>query len=252
MTLGKWLTDRRLLTAPAIWGKLPGHADFVRHGVRRGEGAAWQAWLGREGALQTSHGKRAARIPISFIVPPGSLPFARRRFVLGAMLASHDRVGRPCPLVVYQIAHPQWTRAYLHALDRDEGWQTDWVFQLTRLLAGHFRLAEPRIEPLAHAVDAAWHDVAPSPHGALAVSRIQAHALSLARLPRPANLREPSTDASLPDPAADLQGTHFFPWTDWPDRLMRSAPKAVFWRQDAAGGFLDVGERLQALWKEDE
>ena len=251
MTLGDWLIHGRTLTPPGIWGKLPAHGDFVRHRMRRGEGSAWQAWLGAEGGLAAANNPRATQVPIAFVLPPGTLPFAKRAFVLGAMLASRDRVGRPSPLLLYQAAHPRWMSAYLLELARAErGPMQDWLFYLTRLLAWHASRAEPsRLTELAHALDAAWRRRAPGVPAALDLSHLHDHAARLARMPLDFGLQEPGFDARW-DPAGDLQGAQVLPWADWPQRQLGAPAASAFWQQDADGGFIATAEHLQDIWNE--
>ena len=244
MTLQRWITGRRVLTPPAIWGKLPGHADFVQHRVQRGEGAAWRAWLEREGAFQEAG--RAARIPIAFVLPPAALPLGTRAYVMGAVRASHDRIGRPCPVLVYQFAHPRWVHAYLGALSRAQRSQMDWLFLLTRLLAGadSAQTVPGRVEALSSAIDTQWQAHAPDMRCALVAAHAQSHALRMAEA---ANGEQ---RPALPDPAADLQGVRFLPWSDWPRSLLKPPYRAAFWQQDANGGFIDAAEQLGPLWIE--
>lgn len=242
MTLQRWITARRVLTPPAIWGKLPGHADFVQHRVQRGEGAAWQAWLQHEGAFQEAG--RAARIPIAFVLPPAAFSPAARAYVMGAVRASHDRIGRPCPVLAYQFAHPRWVHAYLQALSRAQRPQTDWLFLLTRLLADVDGGPAGRIEALSSAIDAQWRTRAPDIRSALMAAHAQSHAARMAEAA--GGERRPA----LPDPAAELQGVRFLPWADWPHGLSKPPYRAAFWQQDANGGFIDAAERLDSLWRE--
>jgi hypothetical protein len=65
------LMEHHRVTPPAIWGKLPGHADFVRSGVRHGESEAWQPGLAAHAPMDAT-GATAA-LPAAFVLPPNAL-----------------------------------------------------------------------------------------------------------------------------------------------------------------------------------
>lgn len=245
MAFARWFTSHRTLSPPAIWGKLPGHGDFVRHGVRHAEDEAWEAWLEREGMLNLPAGKEPARIPIAFVLPPAALPFAPRRFVFGVILPSHDRVGRPFPLLVYQKAHARWAHAYLLAQGCDDRLQQDWLF----LLACHATdAASARLEGLVAAIGAQWRRHEPGHLAAWLPQRLRAHATQMST-PQliPTHPLHPTSNAA---PAAALHGVRHFPWSDWPRRAMHPKPRQTFWQQDTKGGFIGAADRLRPLWND--
>jgi len=230
------------VTPPAIWGKIPGHADFVRSGVRHGEPDAWMPWL----AQQCRHAgadasARAVAIPVAFLLPPGTLAFARRRFVLGVITPSLDKVGRHHPLLVYQLAHPRWTQAHFTAQLQEP---LDWQFWLARAVARHTHaqgLADLRA--LERTVRALWRAQQSQVGGAEPEGRRE-HRGKQAQA-----LLERWAGPSLPnDPVAALQGVRFLPWTDWPTRLQGPRAEMAFWQQDAQGRFVGAANRLQKLW----
>lgn len=130
------------VSPPAIWGKLPSHADYVTHGVRADEVEALQRWLaGQVRPLPSApHQAKTARtptrqatdrwlaleparyqpsphsIPVAFVLPPGVLPFSGPHHVLGVVANSCDRLGRQHPLIVYQRANARWLRQHFASL----------------------------------------------------------------------------------------------------------------------------------------
>lgn len=232
------------VTPPAIWGKLPGHADFVRSGVRHGEPDAWMPWLAQQcrhaGADATA---RAMAIPVAFVLPPGTLAFARRRFVLGVIVPSVDKVGRHHPLLVYQLAHPRWTQAHFGAQVQEP---LDWLFWLARAVARHAcaqGAADLRV--LERTVRALWRaQQSQDGRAGLKDESNRAH-----RRRQMQALLERGAGPALPDdPAAALQGVRFLPWADWPNRLQGARAEMAFWQQDAQGRFVGAANRLQKLW----
>jgi type VI secretion system protein ImpM len=233
---GKLIASWRILP-PAIWGKLPGHADFVRSGMRHGELAAWMQWLAQQsrnaGADATV---RAVAVPVAFVLPPGTLAFARRRFVLGVIAPSIDGVGRHHPLVIYQQAHPLWVMRHFEAQLRQP---LDWQFWLARAVARHTRAqGYPDIRALEITVRALWESSCKTEED-FAGQRIRRMQALLDRWagPAPAN-----------DPAAQWHGVRYLPWVDWPQRLQGARAESAFWQQDAEGRFIGAANKLQKLW----
>lgn len=242
-----------LITPPAIWGKLPGHADFVRSGMRHGESEGWRPWLAHVCAAQGSAPPQQPAIPVAFVLPPGALAFAPRRFVLGAITPSADRVGRQHPLLVYHLAHPRWVEDHFASHPQEP---RDWLFWLARALARH---AGPQgaqdVQRLGRTVQGLWRLHAPGwpdlrrrwrlepggdphPHGGQPSLPDRVQSI----------LDELAGHAPDTDPARLLHGVRHLPWADWPERLHHRQPESAFWQQDAAGGFVNAAERLQPLW----
>jgi type VI secretion system protein ImpM len=230
-----------------ISGKLPAHPDFVRSRTRHGDVEAWQSWLSQHAnALEMGP---VTAVPVAFVLPPGTLALGPRRFVLGVMVPSLDRAGRPHPLIAYQQAHPRWVRR--HFEDQHEQ-PRDWLFWLARAVARHMALRGiADMQALKWSVDALWQLHAPSWRAlGWGASRQQpthvdcarAHAL-LGRWAQPAY----SDDRA--GPAQGLSGVRHLPWADWPQRLHRSDACTAFWQQDAAGGYVNASTRLEPLWR---
>lgn len=248
------LIASRLITPPAIWGKLTGHADFVRSGMRHGESQGWQPWLAQQ-AQQAQPGSPGAHLdpnlalPTAFVLPPGTLDFARQRFVLGVITPSMDKVGRPHALLVYHLAHPRWIRAHF---ERQARQPCDWLFWLARAVARH--MAAPGgadISALERTVQALWRAHAP---GAAQLCRARARPLDPDTEARgqaaPRLLDEWAGPAPVIDAAAQRHGVRFLPWADWPQRLHRGRGEASFWQQDAVGRYVNAAARLPTLWGE--
>ncbi|HEY8331597.1 MAG TPA: TagF domain-containing protein [Pseudomonas sp.] len=234
-----------LITPPAIWGKLPAYADFVRSGMRHGESEGWRPWLAQQG--DTFGASDAAVLPAAFVLTPGTLAFAPRRFVVGVIAPSCDKVGRRHALLVYQCAHPRWVeRHFAH----DESWPGDWLFWLARGVDRHTgaaRVAE--MAALERTVQALWRLHAPTwrdvwrprpPSPAHLAQRNALAADMLAQL---------SGAAHRDDAATRLSGVRFLPWADWPRRLFKPRADSAFWQQDAAGGFVNAAHQLSGLWR---
>jgi type VI secretion system protein ImpM len=257
--------DSFLVTHPAIWGKVPGHADFVSCGQRKGESEAWADWLS---VLPEPPPERrlpaSAALPVAFVLPPGALTFASRRFVVGVIARSFDRLGRSHALVAYQVAHPRWLLRHL-ALHAD--YPHDWFFWLARTIARHAGLSEAAdIRALERAIDELW-----GLHGPTAAQLLPAAwrpaAQPAALVSRSRALLDRLLGTASPDDVSQrLVGVRFMPWTDWPERVRtpgfpnRKASMAdaeaggrtrfhgAFWQQDDSGGFVNAAVRLDTLW----
>lgn len=245
------------VTPPAIWGKLPGHADFVRSGVRHRESDGWAAWLAQVAGRTAGHdealdaGQGAAALPVTFVLPPGTLAFAPRRFVVGVITPSSDRVGRQHPLLVYQLARPGWVR---RQFDPKTHTPRDWLFWLARAVARELGQAERADrQPLERLVGGLWalYTTAPqrlsrtaSAHrGETAQPQADGHAAAAQAL-----LEELAGPPPADDPAAQLRGVRHLPWADWPQRLLSTRPSPVFWQQDAEGGYVNAATSLAQIW----
>lgn len=259
----------QLVTRPAIWGKLPAHADFVSCEVRRGEREGWTEWLKVQSSSATDQRMpSSATLPVAFVLPPGALQFASRRYVVGVVAHSVDRVGRPHALLVYQLAHPRWL---LPHFAKHAAYPQDWFFWLARAVARHSDLFEAAdIRALERATGELWRLHAPNATHLLPASwRSSVDPVGLTSRSR-ALLDRLMGATSQDDPARRLAGVRFLPWTDWPGRLcgvrhvdasasvVRKQGKqgtqdmrrfeGAFWQQDDAGGFVNASARLDTLW----
>lgn len=253
----------QLVTRPSIWGKVPAHADFVSSRVRRGEREGWAHWLAEQSHIspEPSVVPISATLPAAFVLPPGALKFAPRRFVVGVVTRSVDRMGRPHALVVYQTAHPRWL---IQHFSTHADCPHDWFFWLARALARHAGLFEAAdIHALERATDELWRIHAPNATFLLparwrdAVDPVALKSRSRAVLDRLMGA------TAQDDLARRLSGVRFLPWADWPECLgrsrgidARSKPveiknvngfEGAFWQQDDAGGFVNASVRLAAL-----
>lgn len=121
-----------VVSAPAMFGRLPDQRDYVRWRVGAEEGRIWQDWLNRQTWVgsgrhivlpggQTTDEERDGwmhlsprgehdmpapehhPLPWSFVMSPGFLPMGGTTdWLTGVLMASRDSVGRPWPLVIYQ------------------------------------------------------------------------------------------------------------------------------------------------------
>ncbi|WP_295523034.1 type VI secretion system-associated protein TagF [uncultured Pseudacidovorax sp.] len=242
------------VTEPAIWGKLPAHADFVRSRVRHGESDGWTHWLADVKAPSGDAGKPTGMrggVPVAFLLPPGALPFATRRFVLGVIAPSVDRVGRRHPLLVYQLARAAWViRHFTPPRSRD------WLFWLARAVALHGQRAAPAdIQSLQAWVQGLWqlHDLAqatprPLPRGEPGETSSRLSQDAIFEHEAECFLDARAGVAPVDGVASSLQGVRCFPWVDWPQRLVGPRPAAAFWQQDARGGYVNAADGLQQLW----
>ena len=221
---------------PAIWGRLRGHTDLVCSGVRQGEAEAWTQWLATHG-LDADIGAtaRAMSVPVAFALPPGTLPFARQRFVLGVIALSVDREGRSHPLVIYQQELPRRAIRHFEAQLRQP---LDWQFWLARAVARQACMGLADI----HALETTLHALR-------AESRELEKNFSVQRVRwMQALLDQRTGPAPRNDPAAELHGVRHLPWADWPHRLQGARAESAFWQQDANGRFIGAAHKLKRLW----
>ena len=273
------LADRWLVQAPAIWGKLPNQADYVRHRCSAAQAQDWQRWVSQVWLRRTV--KPRARIPsknvqkwieveapkpepdlafvpVSFILLPGSLAFAPNHFVHGVCVASQDRVGRECPLIIYQKIRPYWLKRILAAEARN----TKAAFatsssKIVRLndtvhllywfarISARIHAADLAPEAVAQLVDEVWTQFEPgwlqlfgrdpqSVYSACLQQSLEQHALA---------------EDSL-DTATGLRGVRHLPWANWPQRLWSTEqPLPAYWQQDIEGGYVNASDSLFSLWR---
>lgn len=236
----------RLITPPAIWGKLPGHADFVRSGMHHGESESWQSWLALHRATMASV-PMAGALAASFVLPPGTLSFAMHRFVVGAIMPSCDRVGRRHALLVYQSAHPRWVELHFA---QQVAHSKDWLFWLARAVAHHATSERVvGVQALDDTVQALWKLHAPSwrelvASGPESSDRVlRRSALSQALVARAAG------PARIDQSGAQPRGVRYLPWADWPQRLFKTRPENAFWQQDENGCFVNAANSVSGLWR---
>lgn len=269
--LGERLAQRFLVSAPALWGKLPSHGDYVRYRASVAQAHAWGEWAEHHWAsIAPPPVPRASRrqrrdgptpwvstqapspqaglhtLPVIFVLPPNSMPFAKRQFVQGVWLPSQDRSGRACPLVIYQLVHPRWLRRTTladTAFGRHAGRSQHWLYWLSRL-AIHVQGGANDFNRICQTLDELWALNAPGWGGLLGerpeAASSHAHHQALDEL------------AALADSDASqgLRGVTQLPWPQWPEGLFRKdAPMAAFWQQDAQGGYINAATNLEELWQ---
>jgi len=236
-----------LITPPAIWGKLPAHSDFVRHGMRHGESEGWQPWLAQLGhaAPLDGQGEQSAVLPTAFVLPPGTVSFAPKRFVVGVVTPSSDGVGRRHALLVYQQAHPRWVERHFLQHVQDP---RDWLFWLARAVARHTgEVTIADIQSLRRTVQELWNLHAPEWTSLWANDKTRERPSSEASAQLLDRWAGPPSPADLAD---KLHGVRHLPWSDWPQCLQRTHATGAFWQQDAKGRFVNAANRLQRMWGE--
>ena len=240
------LLDRCLITPPAMWGTWPGHADLVQSGVRRGEGEAWASWLFKQTpSASAGLSRKAAAVPVAFVLPPGALAFASRRFVLGVIARSTDLAGHHQPLVIYQQANAHWVKKHFEA----QRYQPcDWQFWLARAVARHMLVEDAATAAeMTSTLKALWRDQKRAFFARPNTGWSHAETMASARLTH-ALLDRRAGRAPEDDPVARLQGVRHLPWADWPQRLSGACVENAFWQQDAQGRFVGAANRLEDLW----
>lgn len=260
--MGRWLGRRSLATAPSVWGKLPSQGEFVHHRCPVAEQQAWRHWTDtfwpQRTATQPSGAARARpdastwvrleavppsqrlhEVPIAFVLPPGALPFAPTQYLQGVMLPSKDKVGRACPLIIYQKASPAWMRRTWHRNTEANG--QNLLFWWSRLAWQALRQDVALPEWFAR-LDAVWALHEPGMAQWFGAAARVVHAPPLHTLLGPL---EPE------DPAIHMRGVYHLPWADWPERSLRSTlPLSAFWTQDAQGGYVQAASSLAKLWRQ--
>ncbi|CAN5703253.1 hypothetical protein BH10PSE18_BH10PSE18_47730 [soil metagenome] len=245
--LQRILASRRL-APPAIWGRLPAHADFVRSGMRHGESEGWSRWLAQQDLVAPGADARA-NPPTAFVLPPGTLSFAPRQFVIGVIVPSSDKAGRRHPLLVYQRASRAWLQARLGAMDSPA---MAWLTWLVRAVMRHVPIdgsGGDGLPALVQTVDALWalHALRMEGwQGSRAVSGTAMHELAQQCV----SLLGADADPGM---ASDLSvaacGNPAQPWGDWPKHVFDSRAKPAFWQQDVHGNLLGSATRLHVLWR---
>ena len=268
------LWPRWLVSPPAVWGKLPSHADYVRHRVGFQEDALWQDWLLREVGERAFVAQESARrppkahdpwvrldatapkpgpgqVPISFALPSKALHHRIDAQVIGVLARSEDSRGRVHPLIVYQFCSVRWLRQCFaqSTPPEDQATPPGWLYWLSRLMVRYIHPHAQTAMPVHQAVDELWSAFAPGWLHGLGVQR---------RSPDAARLHQWLQTARLPGPPEHdamqmLHGVRHLPWLDWPQRIWQGAPEPreplkSYWQHDAVGGYVGASAKLPELW----
>lgn len=270
------------INAPALWGKVPSHADYVSFRVASNEAHQWQQWLYSHGAAERRvAGTRGTycsevlgldeqiirHIPVTFLIPPGQLGFSRRHYVVGVFAWSVDRLGREHPLIAYQMASPAWVRSWRQTTRTPE---SDWLFQLARLLLLSSQRLRDRAAVsgqddwagLQQELDRLWTRFCPKglarllPLSGQAARKVSgpvrksvtdglANMSHEGRRSPPGERSQPSAQANT---VHDVAGVAVFPWNWLETSLAVSRPQAIYWQQDLAGRYVGVSKNLSQIW----
>lgn len=180
-------------------------------------------------------------VPVGFLMPPGALAFSPKHCVQGVLLASEDKVGRPCPLIIFQQVAPVW----LHRSwsENPEDIQHDMLYWLARI-AARTHAADSRWPTLTAAIDAIWQAHAPGWKQLLGKQT-----MAPARSQLEALLRRYCRDETL-DVARGMKGVRRVPQLRWPAHILQHYETAqAFWQQDLQGGYINFGTSLPTLWR---
>ncbi|ECX3337974.1 DUF2094 domain-containing protein [Salmonella enterica subsp. enterica serovar Schwarzengrund] len=244
-----------VVSAPAMFGRLPDQRDYVRWRVGAEEGRIWQDWLNRqtwvgsgrhivlpEGQMtdeerdgwmhlspRGEHDMPAPEhhpLPWSFVMSPGFLPMGGTTdWLTGVLMASRDSVGRPWPLVIYQRCGREWLD---ESLQETQGW----LYWLARLAAQHITPDTMRRGRLTEQVDQLWAMWQPGPWWAQwlrGLRRTSQRSRELTGLPDEA-------------PVVELPGVRYLPWPGWPGKTLGQATpgQGWFWQQNSEGRYVDA------------
>lgn len=232
--LTHWSTARK----PSIWGKWPSHGDYIRHNVSHEQAEFWLQWT-----AEHWHQRRVSpNLPIAFILPPRSTPITGKVFVQGVMAASQDKVGRACPIVIFQEVTPRdmariWPLE-AHALSDQHGKHL--LFWWGRMVA-HAK-ASGDFSKLIERVELTWQRDEPSFLEILGIAPQECGAVNWDQL-----VSELCDEAG--DDAAKVKGVRRLPWIDWPARMLRQFnPRPAYWMQDSRGGYVCASDDILKLW----
>lgn len=230
-------------------GEIAGVGDFVRHRATSDGVDAWQAWFGQlvprmpaAAPREQVAGERGwvhlapptlaidppfHPLPWSFVLAPGTVRIGGAHYVVGSLGSSADKVGRRHPFVVYQVASRRW-------LERHLGDPRGWLFWLARLSARHIHDSAPAVA-FTEQLEQLWLLHRPDWRERLGFS---------ARTPDARACRAIVESADGYDPSVGLDGVAHLPWNRWPRCVGDGKLRMAFWKQDAAGRYVDATEQL--------
>ncbi len=245
MALGTMNTVKRGLThlcaahEPCVWGKWPTHGDFVRHNATHAQAEFWLKWTDEYWYRRP----QTPDIPVAFVFPPGTTEFPSRNFVHGVIAPSQDKVGRLCPLIVFQEVTPrEMARMWPLEVDRSiDGGGRHMLYWWSRFVAAANGSTD--LSKLISDIEMVWHIYAPTflemLGGSLGLIDIGTLEKALANW----------QSASQSDDAKKLKGVRRLPWSDWPSRLLRkSGAIPAYWMQDVHGGYVCASDGVLKMW----
>lgn len=249
-TKKRTILPRLMASAPAIWGKLPSHGDFVRYNVQFQCDAPLKNWIQQEfiplaqkHQPSTPSAMAHAGMPWCFILPPGYLSFAPDDYVMGVWIASSDKLGRQYPLVMMQTASRHWIKQHFSTHINEP---KNWLFLAARILAKAVYIdkkapaisAQDQLTELTHKIDYVWNMFKPSWKS---IGKRHHQRMSYAEFDHAIGTPHPD------DFAHQLEGVQHLPWSDWPARLLGDIPQPVFWQQDLSGRFVSASSNMHHI-----
>ncbi|MQR02092.1 TagF domain-containing protein [Glaciimonas soli] len=188
-----------------------------------------------------------AGLPWCFVLPPGSLPFAAKDYVIGVWMPSSDKVGRHYPLVMIQTASLCWIKQHFSTHTQQP---CEWLFTVARAMAKTVYADETQVDrpigdgkpkdhlqTLTTQLDQLWHTMRPGWRelvGRASPLFDATQAQDIIGAPHPA------------DPAPYLDGVRYLPWANWPKKLTEPLPQPAFWQQDLQGRFVAAAVSLNS------
>jgi len=233
------LTHLCVAREPSVWGKWPTHGDYIRHNVSHEQAEFWLQWTADYWHRRPS----SPNIPVAFIFPPRTTPFAGDYFVQGVIASSEDKVGRSCPLVIFQeVTHREMSRMWPLQVEVPIDQHGRHLLYWWARIAAHAKTAID-FSKLMEVIDLVWHIYEPSFLEILGVTTKLNDSRDLERL------LNDFVAPSMCDDAVKLKGVRRLPWTDWPSRVLRqSNPISAYWMQDSRGGYICAGDEFLKLW----
>ena len=270
--------SKNKIAPPSIWGKHRSHADYVSHHVSSGQSEDWQRWLQvnlyakmhvnvssvkvlhsidewqKEAKQRESHTEIVRQLPATFILPPGSLFFSLKDYVIGAISQSADKVRRTHPLIIYQTVSEEWLTSYFEQSKKSDF--QDWLFWMTRILA-IYQLNENRyqsFENMRLTIDKMWSKF--QPKFLFLKTQFVMPVDSECQAVLKQSLGEKNYMASIRAHNAlysRMHGVKYLPWADWPKRVLEGDKKnnlvESFWQQDTQGRYISADDSLAGLWR---
>ena len=157
---------------------------------------------------------------------------------------SQDRVGRPCPLVVFQeVTHREMKRIWSIEVDEPIKWRGRhmlfWWAQFAASAKGATDLSMliADMEMVWRSHEPTFLEMLSGTLGKIDISNLED---ALAKW----------QSASKSDVIMRPKGVSRLPWTDWPSRLFQKREAIpAYWIQDVLGGYVCASDDVLKLWE---